>query len=122
MAEVDQLLVSIAADTKNFVAGLGRAEAALTKFGKATEAASARISTVIGTALGAAAVHRLAAFSAASVQATARIGEMAERAGLSAEQFQALAGALRESGANQEQLSQASAKLATNLTDLQRGT
>ena len=57
-----------------------------------------------------------------AIEAGAKIDDLADQAGLTAEQFQELAFALRNAGVDQEKLSAAFAMFGRNLSDLNRGT
>ena len=112
------LLISIAADASALNKGLKEADAKVGAFERGL--------TMAGRAAGAlfagAAVQQLAQFVQHSVQATAEIGRLADRAGLTAQQFQGLAHAFRDTQTPPEQLAQIFAVLGRNLSDLQRGT
>jgi len=123
MAElIGALRVALGLDSAAFETGTKKVQSSLTRleadFAKMGAAVS-RFAGLFGVALSAGA---LVQFTQQSLQAAAALGRVAEQAGISSTQLQQLAFAFRDTTVNQEQLAQASATLARNLSELQTGT
>lgn len=119
---IGALRVALGLDTAAFETGTKRAKASLNSleadFAK-LGAALTRFAGLFGVALGGGA---LVQFTQQSLAAAAALGRVADQAGISSTQLQQLAFAFRDTTVNQEQLAQASATLARNLSELQTGT
>jgi hypothetical protein len=115
---VGKLLVTIAADVSDLKKGRQEATKELGALDKSVAAVN-RTLGAFGVSLG---VQQLAQFAADVVRSAAAIGNLADQAGLSVQQFQGLAHALRDAQVPQEQLAQGMAVFARNMSDLQRNT
>lgn len=119
-AVIGALRFVIGADTADFESGVKKAQSALTGFvGGQIGSALTRVGGMIA---GAFAIDALINFASRAVDTGAAIGQLAQTAGLGVIQFQELQFALRGSGVQGEQMSQAFAMLSRNLSDLNRGT
>jgi hypothetical protein len=125
-ATIGALRFVLGADTAQLEAATGKASASMRAAARAGEVAGQQIAaafTRLGGALaGALAVDSLINFATESLKSAAAIGRFADQAGLTAQQFQGLDHALRDSQVPTEQLAQGFAIFSRNLSDLQRGT